>query len=146
MSDYPRAVVREVDGQLVLDDPDALAMIRAVEKHNTLILYEANRERIEHFKNRIVELGRSPKDLAIVIINVDDPNGGPIADALMPGVNWDDARARGEVPLARGLAGREGMQGVVDLLDKEAGDKLRSTKTAVIVVDRGVVEIYEEGA
>lgn len=36
MSDQPRAIIREINDQLVLDDPDALAMIRVVEKLNCI--------------------------------------------------------------------------------------------------------------
>src|SRR6185436_4774477 len=46
----------------------------------------------------------------VVLLNVDDVHGGPIADMLMPGHNWQEIRDRGEVPFARGLAMRSGIQ------------------------------------
>jgi len=83
------------------------------------------------------------KDAVITVINVDDVHGGPIADALMPGFNWQEIRDRGEVPFARGLAMREGVQGLLGTFDKEAADKLRNmTDVAVVVVDHGVAEIF----
>ncbi len=143
--DYPRAVVRTLpDGTVVLDDPDALAVIRVIEKHNCKNTYDLNAERIAHFVRRIGERGQTGDDVVIVVINVDTPLGKPLADALMPGHDWQAYRDRGEIPFARGLAVREGIQGVLDMIDKEAGDKLRATRdqTAVVVVDHGVVEIF----
>ncbi len=141
--DYPRAVVREIDGQLVLDDPDAVAVIRAVEKHNCRNTLELNTDRVAHFKNRLAERGMTADQAVIVLLNVDDVHGGPLADALMPGHNWQEIRDRGEIPFARGLAMREGIQGALGAFDKEAAEKLQSmTDIAVVVVDRGVAEVF----
>lgn len=137
------AVVHEINGQLVLVDPEAAAMIMAVEKYNCRSTLVANFGRVFHFKRRIAEIGMSPKDAVIVVLNVDDPHGGPLADVLMPGFDWQSIRDRGEVPFARGLAGRDGIQEVVDKLDRETGDELRSIQgTAVVVMDHGVVTAY----
>lgn len=144
---YPRAMAREVDGQLVLDDPDALAMIKAVSRHNCRLTFEGQIERVDHFKRRIAESGSSPNDVIIVLLNVDDPNGKRLADILMPGQDdmWQSMRAAGQIPFARGLAVREGIQEIVDVLDKEIGDKVRAmvNKAAVVVVDHGAVEVFE---
>ena len=150
MSDEPRAIVHEIDGQLVLEDPDALGVIEAVEAHNrrqgkkhceeTLRL---NQDRVEHFANRIAELGLDDSDVVIVIINVDDVHGAPIADLLMPGFNWQEIRDRGEVPFARGLAGREGIQDVLTSFDESSAERLAWTKGAVVVIDHGVAEVWE---
>ncbi len=142
---YPRATVREIDGKLVLDDPDALAVMRAVAKHNCRNTYEAQGERVLHFQARAVQLGKTPADVVIVLINVDDPHGRLMADALMPGHDWQAYRDRGEVPFARGLAGREGVQNMLRIFDAEAADKLSgydATAVAVVVVDYGVAEVY----
>jgi hypothetical protein len=66
----------------------------------------------------------------------------------MPGHDWQAYRDRGEVPYARGLASREGLQEGLDTLDPEAATKLRETKgeTAIIVMDFGVVEVFRAGA
>lgn len=142
-TDEPRAVVQEIDGQLVLDDPVATEVFRAVEKHNCRKTLEINADRVAHFKRRLAELGMSATDAVIVLLNVDDVNGGPLADILMPGANWQQFRDRGEVPFARGLAGREFIQEALDLFDKEAGAKLRAMPdVAVVVVDHGVAEIF----
>ncbi|MFH1098676.1 MAG: hypothetical protein V1723_02025 [Candidatus Uhrbacteria bacterium] len=143
MSDAPRATVREIDGQLVLDDPDAVAVIRAVGKHNCRSTLEMNADRVRHFKRRLTDRGLTAAEAVIVLLNVDDPNGCLIAEVLMPGHNWQEYRDRGEVPFARGLAMREGIESALDCFDKEATIKLREmTKAAVVVVDHGVAEIF----
>ena len=139
----PRAVVREIEGQLVLDDPDALAVMRVVKKHNCRGTLELNADRITHFKQRLTERGLTASDVVIVLVNVDDAHGGPLADALMPGMNWQEICDRGEVPFARGLAGRDGIQKALAVFDQEAAAKLQEmTGVAVVVVDRGVAEVF----
>jgi len=142
-AEEPMAVVREIDGQLVLDDPVAVEVIRAVEKHNCQGTLELNADRVEHFKQRVVELNKTASDVVIVLVNVDDVNGGLLADALMPGMNWQEIRDRGEIPFARGLADREGIQEALTIFDQEAATKLQEmTEIAVVVVDRGVAEVF----
>jgi len=143
VAEEPRAVVSEIDGQLVLDDPEAVAVIRAVEKHNCRGTLELSADRVAHFKQRLTERGLSASDTVIVLINVDDVHGGPLADVLMPGMNWQKIRDRGEVPFARGLAGREGVQEALATFDQEAAAKLQEmTDVAVVVVDHGVAEVF----
>ena len=142
-SDYPQAVVREIGGQLVLDDPVAVAIVNAVEKHNCRNTLELNADRVIHFKQRVVERGLTVANMVIVLLNVDDVHGGPLAEILMPGFNWQEIRDRGEIPFARGLVVREGIQEALQLFDKEAADKLRKmTDLAVVVMDHGVAEVF----
>ena len=141
------AVVREIDGQMVLDDPEALAVLQAVNMYNgkqncrnTLAL---NADRVKHFKNRLAERNMTPADAVIFLLNVDDVHGGPIADVLMPGYNWQEIRDRGEIPFARGLAGREGIQEILGGFDEEASRKLQTiNEVAVVIVDHGVAEVF----
>jgi hypothetical protein len=142
-AERPQAVVREVDGQLVLDDPEALAVIRAVSKHNCINTFNLNVDRVEHFKNRLAQRGLTPNDAVIVLLNVDDVHGGPLANALMPGQNWQEIRDRGEVPFARGLAMRDGIQEAIEFFDKEAALKLKEMAgVVVVVVDHQVAEVF----
>ena len=130
-------------GQLVLNDPVGLAVVRAVEKHNCRLTLDANADRVEHFRRRAVELCVRSEDVVIVIANVDDGQGSVLAELLMPGHDWQQFRDKGEVPFARGLAGRDGVQEFADAIDTDAGDKLRAFNgLAVVVVDRGVIEIF----
>ncbi len=143
MSEDSGAVVRVVNGQLVLDDPVALGLIRAIEKHNCFITAQLNLERIIYFRRRIDERGDDPVATAIVVVNVDDSHGGIIADMLMPGTNWQEFRDRGEVPFARGLVGREFIQHALECFDTEAASNLKSVEgTAIVIVDHGVAEIF----
>jgi hypothetical protein len=137
------AIVREVDGQLVLDDPMATAVFKAVEKQNCKGTLELNADRVTHFKQRISERGLTAADVVIVLLNVDDTNGAVLADVLMPGHNWQEIRDRGEVPFARGLASRDGIEKTLTVFDKEAAAKLQGmSDVAVVVVDHGVAEIF----
>ncbi|MDO8577254.1 MAG: hypothetical protein Q7R55_00025 [Candidatus Wildermuthbacteria bacterium] len=137
------AVVREVKGQLVLDDPEAMAMSGAVSKHNCKNTLEINADRVKHFRRRLAERGMTADRAVIVLLNVDDVHGGPLADVLMPGHNWQEIRDRGEVPFARGLAMREGIQEALSTFDKDAATKLQSmAEVAVVVVDYGVAEVF----
>lgn len=142
--EQPTATVRMVDGQLVLDDPAAVAVIRAVAKHNCRQTMTVQADRVANFVRRMGERGDSPDDVVIVVLNVDDPHGGRLADALMPGHDWQAMRDRGEVPFARGLAGRDGIQELLDELDKDAAEKLRALvgKVAVLVMDHGAMEVF----
>jgi len=61
----------------------------------------------------------------------------------MPGFNWQEIRDRGEVPFARGLALRDGIQAIIETFDSEAATKLlKMNEVAVVVVDHGVAEIF----
>lgn len=140
---YPPAVVREINGQLVLDDPMAVAMIQAVQKENCKNVFIAQKDRVEHFKNRMTQKGLSSEDAVIVLINADDVHGSDIAEILMPGTDWQAFRDEGEIPFARGLATKKGLVGILEMFDKEASEKLlRMTSTAVVVVDYGVAEVF----
>jgi hypothetical protein len=144
MSDEPQARVEVVDGQVILHDPAALAVMKAVGRLNCRNTFELNKDRIRHFDGRIAEKGLTWKDAVIVVLNVDDINGGPIAEVLMPGMDWQAYRDRGEVPFARGLAGRQGIEDIIGLIDPEIAEKLKAiTSVAAVVVDHGAVEVYD---
>lgn len=135
--------VKEVDGQLVLIDPAAAALVDVVNRHNLGNTYSLNRDRIEHFVRRVAALGKTAADTVITCINVDDQVGGILAEKLMPGFDWRPIRAAGQVPFARGLAGREGIQGFLDLAYPEVGRTLRAAEgLCVVVVDHGTAAIF----
>jgi hypothetical protein len=146
----PRAKVVEVDGKLVLVDPDAYGVAKAVGKHNCKATLQMNKDRMVHFAKRVFEKGLKPKDVVIVVINIDD-RYGELGEVLTPGVNWQEMRDRGETPYARGLAGREGIQSFLDEVDEDSAKKLReSDGIAIMVADHqftevfGMLDIYEE--
>jgi len=141
--DEPQARV-EVgpDGQLILIDPVGAAVIKAVSKHNCKNTLAINADRVEHFRNRVVQLGRNPKDTVIVLANVDDMAGSILAESLMPGFSWDEIRARGEIPFARGLAARDGVVEFVKKVDPELVVDDDPQQVQVIVVDHGTCEVF----
>jgi hypothetical protein len=150
--DLPQAYVEVVNDQLVLVDPVAAGVIQALQQFKGNVgtcrhTLEIQLERVVHFTRRIRELGKNPIEVTIVLLNVEDPWGGLMADILMPGHDWQPYRDRGEVPFARGLAGREGMQGVLDELDPKEGAKLREAGpvVTVIVMDHGEVKVFKKG-
>ena len=140
----PRAFVTEIDGKMVLVDPDAVAVGRTIAKYNCRNTLESQADHVIRFKQRVAKLGRTASNTVITLVNVDDIHGRRLANALMPGTNWQEIRDRGETPLARGLAGREGIQGYLETFDQEAAAKLRDMTDiiAVVVVDNGVAEVF----
>ena len=132
---------------VLIPGPTTLGFIKGVERHNCRLTFEAQKDRVEHFKRRITELGKSPNEFVIVLLNVDDPHGRVLADILMPGQDamWQSMREQGQIPFARGLASREPIEHAVTLLDAEIGEKLKGMKdkAAVVVMDHGVVEAFE---
>ena len=137
------AVVRKIDGQLVLDDPVALAVMRSVAKHNCRGMFNLSEDRVTYFKQRIADRGLNAEEMAIIFLNVDDVHGGPITDVLMPGANWQQYRDVGQVPIARGLVDREAISEIIFGFDPEAAAKLKETSgPAVLVVDHGVAEVF----
>jgi hypothetical protein len=144
MSEEPKAVVREIDGELVLDDPVGVACILAVAKHNCRKTLENQLDRVRFFVSRVVERGDSTNDVVVTLINVDDTElSASIAETLMPGHDWQSFRDAGAIPFARGLAQREGFQSMLEEIDKEAAQKLSDLKgLAIIVFDHGTVEVF----
>lgn len=138
-----QAYVKVVDGKTVLIDPVAYAIMKAINKSNCESTYLNNLERIQHFKNRIEEKKVNPEGYAIVIINVDAPYGGEIAESLMPGHDWQQYRDQGQTPMARGLVHKKPMTEIINLFDNEASLKINTiTGVPVVVVDHGVAEIF----
>lgn len=115
----------------------------AARKHECQFTYEDNKDHVERFKNRVVALGKTADEVVIVLINVDDFYGGPIADKFMPGVNWQQIRDQGTIPFARGIVEREGMLKILERFDQMAAAKLRTMKQlAVVIVDHEVAEVF----
>lgn len=147
MTTYPTArVERDPDtGELILIDPEAVACATAVAKLNCRSTLVANADRVAHFVARITALDRSPDDVMIVVINVDTEIGGLLADALMPGHDWQAVRDAGQVPFARGLAGRPTMVDFVARVDAVEAEKMQRARfrPIVLVVDHGVVAAFD---
>lgn len=143
MIEEPRATVHVIDGQTVLVDPDACEVARAVAKHNCRETFSINIEAVNRFRGRVVDQGRSPAEVVIVILAVNDLGGGLLASLLMPNYDWQAIRERGELPYARGMAGRAGIESALKVIDKQAAEKLRAFDgLAVVVVDHCTAEVF----
>jgi len=145
MSDdsYRRAVVRYANGEIILDDPDALALLLAVAKHKCNETFAENADKVASLKERISEGRLTSAQVVITIVNADDFHGRIIANEAMPGFNWQEIRDRGEIPYARGLSLREKIQDFLNFIDVAAADKLRDmNEVAVVVIDHGVAEVF----
>jgi len=140
-----RANISPQNCQPIIIDPNAIAVATAIAKLNCRSMLDANADRVAHFKQRLRARGQSASDIVIVLIDPDDEHGRIIADGLMPGYNWKAIRDRGEVPVARGLAMRDGIVEVVAEFDDDAAAKLQAKPEAlfVVVVANGVAEAYE---
>ncbi|MCL1840019.1 hypothetical protein FWF89_03470 [Candidatus Saccharibacteria bacterium] len=138
------AYVEEVDGEIVLHDPQAMALFRAFAKDQCRRkIIEFQSDRIDHFKNRAATLGQGPKAVVIGIFNVDDEYGGLIANQLMPGFNWQEIRDKGETPYARGLVDYGWIADVLEKLDKESHQALIDSKElCVVVVDDTIALVF----
>jgi hypothetical protein len=142
------AFVREINGQLVLEDPDALAVFKAVNRRNCQNTFDLNLDRIAHFAVRAQNYPRG--HAVIVILNMDDRLGSILGDAAMPGQDWDAIRALGQVPFARGLALRTGVTAFMADYDTEAVAQLEAILNTptdppnipVVVIDHGVIAVF----
>lgn len=138
--------VTEINDELVLVDPQACAIIEAINRGSCRKTYDLNLDRINHFKQRFIDRQDSPEDVCIVIINVDDSYGKEISDILMPNVNWQEYRDRNEVPFARGLASKPFVVAYIDecIMNSNVAKTLNDMQTlAVVVIDHQNVEIFE---
>ncbi len=134
-----------IDRNGVLRDPHALAVIHAVERENCRrILVNEFMEPLQRFAMRMRERGLTMAQAMLVSFNVDEPVGAAFADEMMPGYAWDEIRAKGQVPYARGIAMRDGLQEVLDANFPHAGASLRAITedVAILVADRGIVTVF----
>lgn len=103
--------------------------------------------RLSHFARRAIERGDPPELVAIAVLEVDDALGRAVADLLMPGFDWQAIRDRGEVPVGYGLAGREGLQNLVDAYDPRLGVAVREVPAGclpVVIVAGGTIAVSAE--
>jgi len=65
--------------------------------------YKSNYDSLEKKAYRAIHVLKfKPEEVALVAIDVDDPDWRQFADHLMPGEDWDKTRAQGLKPVARG--------------------------------------------
>ena len=96
--------------------------------------FEQHQDRIAHFERRIKVLGLSPEEMVIVLLNMEDPFGGPLGERLMPGRNWQQFRDRGQTPYARGFVYKAGVANALELLDVDMANTLRTSSELLVLV------------
>lgn len=147
VEDVTEWVRLNADGSVTAGGPITEGVAAAVAHHNRRVVMEAcqalleeSAERVRHFRGRMAALRVDPRDCAIVFLSVDDPLGGAMAEALMPGTDWSPIRARGEAPYARGLVLRVGLVEGLRKKHPAEAEKLAQTEGVVaVVVAHGVV-------
>lgn len=143
MDDIPLARVRVEDGEIILDDPEAMGLFEVVAQSNCLKTAEAFRERVEHFIRRVGERRDDPRTVVVVLAWVDDVAGSIIAEALMPGTDWQEQRDKGMRPYARGLAERGGIERFLAACRPAAAEALKAVPgLAVVVIDHGTAAVF----
>jgi hypothetical protein len=126
-------------------DAQAMAIIDAkIACRETL---RSQAERVAHYVRRIGERGDHPGDVVIVVLAIDDPNGGSLASTLTPGraPEWLAMRRRGEKPVTSALTVRASIARLLEMADADAAAKLENLRdvAAVVVLDHGVAEVFE---
>lgn len=114
MSEYPTArVIVQSDGSIILEDPQAEGVMRAVQSHNRSLAlnacdgyFRSHEERLQVFASRVLLRKSQDRDV-VVCISADDPKGALMLDVVMPGHDWDEYHKRGEVPFGRGILPRD---------------------------------------
>lgn len=92
--------------------------------------------------------GKKREDLALVVIDVDDPLWRSMVDHLMPNAteaDWQAHRDMGAIPIARGTVGRTGLADSLALLSPELGETLSSPLDKgfyVVVLGAGGFSVY----
>lgn len=71
------------------------------------VFFEQNKHRLERMAFNATQKGLDPSEFVVVAIDVDDQSWTDLVDYLMPNYNWDEIRARGEKPVARGTVLKE---------------------------------------
>ncbi len=135
MSDKPEAMVREVNGQLVLEDPMAVAVAGVVERWN---LYNADPAAVKRLELRAKEKG----DFAVIVIDV-DASWTDLADVLMPGHDWQQYRDRGEKPIGRGVVPRDALVDLVESVREKVVPDPFPAGVFTAVFGLGGVSVYE---
>ncbi len=129
----------------IIPDPEAASSEQLAKTQAAMGLFRANADRVKHFTRRVAELGRSSQDTVITVINVDDPIGGVLAGALMPGHDWQSYRDAGEVPVARGLADKDAISGFLGAagFNTAQSELMNTDDLRVVVPDAGVALVLD---
>lgn len=119
------------------------------ENHKRCVITASNQQDfVRRSVDRVIErrLANPTDDAMIVILSIDQSMGQALADVLMPmpDKHWNDIRAQGRRPYARGVVPRKFIQGFLDEAGLPVAKQLREiTGIALMVMDYGAVAISE---
>ncbi|MEM6997747.1 MAG: hypothetical protein AAF413_02430 [Patescibacteria group bacterium] len=107
--------------------------------------FRGNADRMKHFADRVDERGMAPSEVVVTCLDVDDPVGGILAEILMPSHDWQPYRDLGQIPVARGIAYREGISDfLADTGYTYAASAFEQTQgLAFLVIHSGAVLVLE---
>ena len=110
-------------------------------------IFDDSAERLADIAYRAIhELGKDPSEIVTVAIHVDDPEWTFVADALMPGYDWQQFRDRGEKPVARGTVMGDGMCAMLSELVPSLADAIAKGPPDghlfAFVLDGGGASVY----
>ena len=102
----------------------------------------ANMLNLQQLAFRSLLRGKGPKKEIIVCIDVDDPTWTFLVNKLMPDQNWDEIRAKGMKPVARGSLERADISKLISLAIPSLGKLLEEDPKegffwAVVLTDGG---------
>lgn len=133
------------NGETIGPDVDDLTDPQRESLNACMDFFDSNAERVNYYVGRVGELGRSGADTVITLIDVDDPTGHGrlLADTLMPGHNWQEHRNKGEIPVARGLATKDGFPDLLAALgyNDAARELIGTDNLQVVLLHAGIVQI-----
>jgi len=135
--------VHRINGEIVLDNPSALIQMRALKKKKCLGTLKENIERVNDFILQMKSPLISSEEVCIIIISADDCNGKDVVEALMPNHDWQPYRDKGQIPYARGIVNRQGIESVLNIIDKGAAKKLQDLSgIAIVIIDHESTEVF----
>ncbi len=78
-------------------------------------LFQQNIPALARLMKSAISKGKTPEDVMLVCIHVDDEPWTELADHLMPGHDWQQYRDLGQKPIARGSVERAGMEDILSV-------------------------------
>ncbi len=134
-----------LDGSIIPDPSQSPTREQLERTQAAMEFFKGNAERVRHFTQRVEELGRTGEDTVITLIDVDDRVGKVLADMLMPGHDWQRYRDAGEIPVARGLAAKDGIPEFLKDAGYElaANELLATNDLRVVVLNSGVALVLD---
>lgn len=137
------AFINDFIEELLFTSSNASAMVHELNKLNCKFTLDLNTIFIKYYKDSIAIKKLHADEVVIIVVSVDDVHGKHIAAGITPNFDWQEIHDRKERPTLRGIYDRKVIQEMLNIVDEDASEKLKSmTDIAVVVVDYGVAEVF----